>query len=478
MGNSEPHFLWALLAGAFYVLGVLSAISALLSKRSSGSAIAWAVSCLTFPYLAVPAYWVFGRRRFHGYVLARRSKTIPVRELAVPLPHHLPEQRLYSREIQQVYRVFQKLAGMPFTRGNQVELLVDVEAAFEAIFREMEKAREYILVQFFIVRADGLGERVREILARKAGEGVRVYFIYDPIGSHALPRQYVRSLREAGVQILPFKTAWGFTNRFQINFRNHRKMVLVDGRWVATGGANIGDEYLGRSRRFGYWRDTMVSITGPAVQDVQVSFAEDWFFLSGDIPEMNWHPEGEEEADQSVLVLPTGPADDLSTCSMVFTQAIHAAEKRLWITSPYFVPDQEIVRALQLAAIRGVDVQILLPEKPDHKVVYWASFTYLERLEKTGVQFRRYQKGFLHQKVMLVDDTFAMVGSANLDNRSFHLNFELNIMVADRKFSGAVEKMLKVDLANGRKAGSADLKEKGLLFLLLARASRLFSPIL
>ena len=478
MESPEQHFLWALLAGAFFVLGILSAVSALLSKRSSGSAIAWAVSCLTFPYLAVPLYWVFGRRRFHGYVLARRSKNAHVREMATPLRHHAPKQTVQSREIQQVCRVFEKLVAMPFTRGNRVELLIDGEASFEAILSEMEKAREYILVQFFIVRADRVGQRVKETLARKALEGVRVYFIYDPIGSHALPRRYVRFLQEAGVQILPFKTTRGFTNRFQVNFRNHRKMVLVDGRWVATGGANIGDEYLGRSRRFGYWRDTMVSITGPAVQELQVSFAEDWFFLHGDIPEMNWHPEREEEADQSVLVLPMGPADDLSTCSMVFTQAIHAAEKRLWITSPYFVPDQEIVRALQLAAIRGVDVQILLPEKPDHRVVYWASFTYLERLEKTGVRFRRYQKGFLHQKVMLVDDTFAMVGSANLDNRSFHLNFELSIMVADRKFGGAVAKMLKADLANAREAGSADLKEKGLLFLLLARASRLFSPIL
>jgi cardiolipin synthase len=173
-----------------------------------------------------------------------------------------------------------------------------------------------------------------------------------------------------------------------------------------------------------------------------------------------------------------GPADELSTCSMVFTQAIHAAEERLWITSPYFVPDGEIVRALQLAALRGVDVRILLPERADHRLVYWASFTFLEELEGTGVKFLRYQKGLLHQKVMLVDDTFAMVGSANLDNRSFYLNFELSLLVADREFARAVEEMLEEDLAHGRVAGSRDLKEKGFLFLLLARVSRLFAPVL
>lgn len=363
--------------------------------------------------------------------------------------------------------MFEKLAAMPFTRGNRVELLIDGEASFEAILREIETAREYILVQFFIVRAYGLGERIRKALARKVEEGVRVYFMYDQIGSYSLSGAYVRSLEEAGIKVRAFRTTRGLTNRFQINFRNHRKMVLVDGRWVAAGGVNIGGEYLGRSGRWGYWRDTMVSVSGPAVQELQVSFSEDWYFLSGEFPEMDWKPRAADSSDQSVLVLPMGPADEFSTCSMVFTQAIHAADERLWITSPYFVPDQEIVRALQLAALRGVDVRVLVPETADHRLVHWASFTYLEEMERTGVEFHRYQKGLLHEKVMLVDNTFAMVGSANLDNRSFYLNFELNTLVADRKFASDVERMLEADLAHSRESGIAEFREKGFLFLLL-----------
>ncbi|MGM0670355.1 MAG: cardiolipin synthase [Gemmatimonadota bacterium] len=477
-GNGDQHTLWALLAGAFYVLGVLSAANALLYKRNTRSAIAWAVSCITLPYVAVPLYWLFGKRRFEGYVLARRSSNAQVRKLAKSLRSHSPDLTGLSDDIRQMWRVFEKLAAMPFTRGNRVELLIDGEASFDAIFRKIDTAREYILIQFFIVRADNLGERIRETLARKAREGVRVYFLYDQIGSYSLPGRYVRSLQQAGIQVRAFKTTRGFPNRFQINFRNHRKMVLVDGDWVATGGVNIGDEYLGKSERFGYWRDTMIAVSGPAVQELQVSFSEDWYFLSGEVPEMSWELKAADSSDQSVLVLPMGPADELSTCSMVFTQAIHTAEERLWLTSPYFVPDGEIVRALQLAALRGVDVRILLPEKADHRLVHWASFTYLEELERTGVRFRRYQKGLLHEKVMLVDNAFAMVGSANLDNRSFYLNFELSLLVADSKFTEEVERMLERDLADSRESGSAEFREKGFFFLLLARASRLFSPVL
>jgi cardiolipin synthase len=229
---------------------------------------------------------------------------------------------------------------------------------------------------------------------------------------------------------------------------------------------------------FGYWRDTMVAVEGPAVQEVQLAFVQDWFFVSGQVPELEWRPENAKEGDRSVQVFATGPADDLPRCSMMFTEAIHAAESRLWITSPYFVPDNEISRALQLAALRGVDVRILLPCKPDHRVVHWASFTYLDELERTGVRFFRYTKGLLHEKVVLVDDSLVLVGSVNTDNRSFYLNFELTLLVADRGFAGEVERMLRADFDNSRPADGDAFKERSVWFRLLARLSRLLSPVL
>lgn len=474
----NEHILWALTAGAIHVAGVLSAVNALLTPRSSQSAIAWAISCVTFPYLAVPAYWLLGRNRFHGYVLARRSSKSRLRKRVKGLREYAPGESGLPRELSQSCQAFERLAAMPFTQGNTVNLLVDGEPAFEAIFREIERARDYIFVQFFIVRSDALGQRMREALRAKVKQGVRAYFLYDRIGSHALSSRFVESLREAGVRVQAFKPPRGWSNRFQINFRNHRKMVVVDGRWAATGGMNLGEEYCGHSKQFGYWRDTMVEVTGPAVQEIQLSFAEDWFFLTQSVPKLNWSPADPEEGKQAVLVLPTGPADELHSCSMMFTQAIHAAQTRLWITNPYFVPDNEIVRALQLAALRGVDVRMLLPSKANHLLVHWASCTYLEDLKRTGVRFLRYTKGLLHEKVMLVDDGLALVGTANTDNRSFYLNFELTLLVADRHFASDVEAMFHDDFEHSRETGNESLNDRGLFFQIAARLSRLLSPVL
>jgi cardiolipin synthase len=222
----------------------------------------------------------------------------------------------------------------------------------------------------------------------------------------------------------------------------------------------------------------MIALEGPAVQEIQLAFVEDWYFLTQHLPDLNWNPGAGTSEGEAVLVLPSGPADKRPTCSMMFTQIIHAAERRLWITSPYFVPDQEIVRALQLAALRGVDVRILLPSNPDHLLVYWASFTYLEELDDAGVRFFRYTKGLLHEKVVLADDRLAAVGSANADNRSFYLNFEVTVIAAGPALAADVASMLQEDFAHGRTAGSEEFAQKGRLFHLVARLSRLLSPIL
>ena len=478
MVGLEPHVVWAVLAGVVHVLGVLSAVNALLSCRSSQSAIAWALSCVTFPYLAVPAYWLLGRNRLQGYVVSRRSSNSRFRELLGTLRAYAPTQTGLSRDLRQACRTFERLAGMPFTRANHCQLLVDGDEAFDAIFQRIEQAQDYILLQFFIVRDDALGRRMRDVLAQKVQDGVRVYFMYDQIGSRTLSKRYLASLRRAGITLRPFKTTHALRAHILINFRNHRKAVVVDGRWAVTGGMNLGDEYRGRSERFGHWRDTMIAVEGPAVQEIQLSFAEDWFFVTEEIAELDWQPRQAADGRQSVLVLPTGPADELYTCSLMFTQAIHSAEDRVWIVSPYFVPDNEIIRALQLAALRGVDVRVLLPQNPDHWLVYWASFTYFEELEKTGVKFYRYTGGMLHQKVVLVDDDIACVGTANMDNRTFYLNFELTVVVADQAFAGETAAMLEQDFAASRQAGGSDYKSRGLLFRLVARLSRLLSPIL
>lgn len=465
-------------AAAVQLFGIASAVHAVLTARHSQSAIAWAVTCVTIPLIAAPAYWFIGRNRFRGYVFERRSSNVRMPDPPADLDRWAVDGADLPGDLERTARVLVPLARMPFTRGNRVQLLDDGDAFFDAVFHRIEQAREYVLIQFFIVRSDALGQRLLKLLRRKRDEGVRVYFMYDQMGSRKLSSVYVRALRDAGVEVRSFYSGRRGHTRFQINFRNHRKIVLVDGRWAATGGANLGDEYRGRDQRFGYWRDTMVAVRGPAVQAIQYVFLEDWFYLTGESPEFNWKPEAAADGDRPVLVLPTGPADDMHACSILFTQIIHEARNRLWITSPYFVPDAEIIRALQLAALRGADVRILLPDHPDHHLVYWASFTYLEELQAAGVKFYRYTRGLLHEKVVLVDDRFALVGTANTDNRSFYLNFELSLLAAGREWAGDVEAMLERDFADSRPEETHPFRARPLSLRIAARLSRLLSPML
>jgi cardiolipin synthase len=300
-----------------------------------------------------------------------------------------------------------------------------------------------------------------------------------------LSAAYVAQLHDAGILVFPFNTTQGAGNRFRLNFRNHRKIVVIDGRVAYVGGHNVGDEYLGKHPTLTPWRDTHVAVRGPVVQFVQVSFAEDWLWATGSTPdwrqgeqhELNWDPEKAPEGDMLALCLPTGPADNLETCTLFTLLAINSARERLWIVSPYFVPDEQLMSALQLAGLRGVDVRLLIPEKPDQQLVYYSSFSYLEDAEKAGVKIYWYQKGFLHQKVMLVDDKFSSIGTVNFDNRSMRLNFEITMLIGDEEFASEVEDMLEDDFANSRPASATEYTDSSLLFRFAVRVARLLAPV-
>jgi cardiolipin synthase len=287
----------------------------------------------------------------------------------------------------------------------------------------------------------------------------------------------MRELAEGGVDARPFDTTQGSRNRFQINFRNHRKIVVVDGREAWVGGHNVGDEYLGRDPGFGPWRDTHVRIEGPAALEVQAAFAEDWHWAAGKIPRLSWKPAASSRADQHVIIVPSSPADGRETATLAFLQAITGARERLWIASPYFVPDRDLLSALELADLRGVDVRILIPDNPDHLLVYLSAFTFVDDLRGTGIRVHRYREGFLHQKVVLVDDRVAVVGTANFDNRSMRLNFEISAVVADAGFAGQVEAMFERDFARSRAMDAGEYRARPFWFRLAARIARLMAPI-
>jgi cardiolipin synthase A/B len=457
----------------FHILGILHAVHALMYVRTSQGTIAWIVSLFAVPWIAVPMYWLTGKTRFSGYIRARRGEDADLRKLAEDMHRRL---RHYEIKPDDAFgRAAEILGGLPFTRGNELTLLIDGEETFEALFEAIASAEKYLLVNFFIVKNDRVGQRFKEALINRAKAGVRVYFLYDELGSNKLSRSYLRELEAAGIAHHYFGSNRHWWSRLQLNFRNHRKIVVVDGKQGFIGGINVGDEYLGRDQRFGAWRDTHLKLKGPSVQAIQLVFIEDWNWAADEIPDLDWSGHV-ETADQIAAVIPTGPADPVDSWQLVVAEAANTARERLWIASPYFVPDGGVLTALQAASIRGVDVRILIPEKADHLLVWLSAFTYLEPAIACGIKLFRYQRGFLHQKVML-SDQLACVGTANLDNRSFRLNFEISALSADPAFADEVAHMLEVDFTHSCEVTVEEFTHRSFGFRLACRAARMMAPV-
>ncbi len=474
-----PPFATYILA-AIHVCGLIAALHAVLTVRTSQGALAWAISLFFMPYLTLLPYLVFGRSGFYAYVEARREADTEM-HVAMSKLNWRPwvEEAVSASELPayQQLRALPRLGNMPCLANNHVALLINGEATFAAIFKALASAKQVILIQFFIVKDDDLGRRLRDILLERAAAGVSVYFLYDGIGSHSLPRRYIDSLRNGGVQMHAFPTGGGILNRFQLNFRNHRKIVVIDGERGFVGGHNVGDEYLGKRPPLSPWRDTHIDISGPVVACLQESFAEDWFWSTRQLPKLLLADVFSTDGVMCKLIT-SGPADPDETCSLMFVEAVQSAKERIWITSPYFIPDESLVSALRLAVIRGVDVRILIPSRRDHHIVFAASNLYAFEAVRAGVRVFRYQPGFIHQKVMLIDDYASAVGSANLDNRSFRLNFEITLLTIDNDFAAQVEKMLVEDFSQSIEIRIEDRKHIHRLQKLGMRIARLLSPIL
>ncbi|RJX76633.1 cardiolipin synthase [Pseudomonas sp. LS-2] len=479
MDYHSPYFFGYLL-GFTHLLGIVAAIHALLTVRTAQGSIAWAMPLIFIPYVTLIPYLVFGRSTFDAYIKARRQANNEMRNAIVDF-NWKPwiEEAVAARrsDAYESLRAMPKLGRMPCLANNHVKLLINGEATFTAIFDAIRAAKRVVFVQFFIIHDDDLGRRLQSLLLERAAEGVEIFVLYDRIGSHALPASYVEKLRAGGVQIKAFATRGGWLNRFQINFRNHRKIVVVDGVTGFVGGHNVGDEYLGLKPPLAPWRDTHVAIVGRVVACLQESFAEDWFWATRQLPPLIL-PDSYPEDGVLCQFLATGPADAQETCSLFFVEAIHAATQRVWITTPYFIPDEAVSAALRLAVLRGVDVRLLLPSRPDHYTVYAASSLFAFEAVRAGVRMFRYQPGFLHQKVVLVDNEISAIGSANLDNRSFRLNFELMLLTVDEDFAREVEAMLSDDFAQAKEISIEDSKETHHLQQLGMRVARLISPIL
>ncbi len=460
-------------------IGVITAAHAVMVVRSSRGAIAWGVSLITFPWVAIPLYLIFGKNQFQAYAQAIQKAY---------QEHYAVVSQVYNRilkfktvppaKFSHLAKLAEVFTPLPFTTGNQVELLIDGQDTYRAMLQAIAEAKDYILLQSYIINDDQIGNEFKQALITKAQQGVRISILYDKIGSHKLSRTYLKSLRHHDIKVEGFGNNSSKGSRFQINFRNHRKILIIDGQIGFMGGLNIGDEYLGKNPQFGAWRDTHLKIQGAAVQCLQSIFLGDWYWVTREIPQVWWQVHGKKNYQQTVLILPTGPADRLHHCNLFFLSLIERTQSRLWIASPYFVPDDSILNALKLAALRGVDVRIILPDRPDHLTVYLCSFSYYTELQAVGIKLYRYRSGFMHQKVILSDRDIVGIGTVNLDNRSFFLNFEVTTFSIDRELIQEVETMLQADLEASRLVDLHSYQKKPFRIKLAARVSRLLAPIL
>lgn len=451
-----------------HLLGILTAMHAVVHARTPQGAVGWTIGLLLLPYVTLLPYLYLGSSRFLGYRVGRHSA----------MAHTVPVAMNATETIDPAcarYTAISSLQGRPFRGGHQLRLLIDGTAGFDAMLAAMAGAQQCLLVQFFIIHDDALGQRLQRVLLERAAAGVPVCVLYDGIGSRALPRQYVETLRAGGVQIHRFAThRW--RNRFQLNFCNHRKIVVVDGALGFVGGLNVGDEYLGLKPPLAPWRDTHLELRGPAVADLQQLFAEDWQWITGAPPPLLLTPPA--DGDASALVVASGPADPQETGSLFFAAAINAARQRVWLSTPYFVPDSAVRSALQLAVLRGVDVRVLIPSRPDHHTVFLASTLHAHNAVRAGIKMFRYQPGFLHQKALLIDRGAAAIGSLNVDSRSFRLNFEAAVMAVDHNFAADVAVMLSADFERARAIDEHEYRHAPYLRRVAMHAARLFDPLL
>lgn len=460
---------------ANYGLAVICAVREIMNSRTSQGSIAWLVSLALLPFPTTFIYFIFGWKLFDDYA---DSQTHSGRSWRLARAQEL---RIVDQSTGSDWPVLTNVAELPFLFGNAASLLIDGEDTFASIFDGIARAQDYILVQFYIIRDDSLGQRFADALIARAKAGVQVHVLYDDAGSYKLPKAYKKRLRDAGIGVFSFNHRHPMLRLYgpaRINYRNHRKSVVVDGKEAWIGGHNVGNEYLGLDPKFGRWRDTHVHLSGPAALACALMYMEDWHWATGRELPLHFPEEIPTPGNEPVLVMPTGPADTLEDCSIAFSEVISRARKRLWIVSPYFVPGIEIQTALFAAAMREVDVRVLLPEKADHLLVWLASYAHADQMSAHGIKVYRYDGGFLHQKVILCDDEIAGIGTANFDYRSFNINFEVTLWFTGQEMIENVEKMLSVDFDESKLTTEQHLEQRGFFFRLVCQAARLFSPIL
>ena len=479
---------WLYIIGAIYVAIVIAVcLRVIYETRSATKTMAYLLLILFIPVGGVIFYVLFGINFWKSKLYSRKSKDDEKmlnrlkKEMEVYMKETISPLDLSVENNRELAVMVEKELRSPLTRRNKVKLLLNGEEKFPEVIEAIGNAKHHIHIEYYIYEQDEIGKQILELLILKAKEGVKVRFIYDDFGSPTIKKKTEERMRKVGIEIYPFQKVHFYLLANRLNYRNHRKIIVIDGQIGFTGGINVSDKYINNGSQKLFWRDTHLRIDGPGVFYLQYLFLTDWNFCSGRVlaPEkLHFSVPADCKDDCFLQVAASGP--DSAQPSILFSllQAIYLARKEILITTPYFIPGDSILQALRIAALSGLSVKLLVPGVADSRLVNAASKSYYEDLLCAGVEIYMYQKGFVHAKTLVADGILSIIGTANMDLRSFELNFEVNVMLYDRKFSQQLRTVFFKDLEDAEKIDRDAWCQRPAYKQLPERVARLFSHVL
>ena len=483
----------------FYMISVIISIKLILENRDPSKTLIWILIFMLFPGIGILIYFVLGRnirkiKMNKTYKMANNMKKEKLlfnleemAELAKGQSNMIKEGKLpnYKNIDFRVLKIVSLLLNMgifPFTINNNIEIYIDGNEKFSKLIKDIRNAKDHIHLEYFIIKDSEIGRKIKEELIAKAKAGIKIRIIYDDVGCWRFwfHRKFFKEMKLYGIEIIPYlKGKITIPIGGQINYRNHRKIVVIDGKIGYTGGINIGDEYIGKKKKFGYWRDTHIKIEGTSVYMLQMIFLTDWYYNTKEVLlEEKLFPKLSTKGNCMMQIVASGPDSDWESMHYAYFYAICQAKKSIYIETPYFIPDESLLKALKCAALSGVELIILFPKIADHKIVNTASYSYFQEILEAGGKVYLYNKGFLHSKVIIIDDFMASTGSANMDLRSFKLNFEVNAFIYDKSVIKEIKEDFMNDLKFSEELEINKFNNRKLRIKIKESLSRLFSPIL
>ena len=479
-----------ILIGIIFILNtILAIITVFRQPRDISATWAWLLVLILLPIIGFIFYLFTGRGLSKNKIFTMQKQIkdgitakIHVQKQENAAKRLLPSQELLP-ESSELVNLFLSLDKAPLTKNNSVEIITDGHKKFEMLFHDIIMAKDSIHIEYYTIYNDQLGNRLMNILKQKAQEGVEINVLYDAWGSHGINKQWWEQLRNLGGHVKPFFTSKHPVTDFRLNYRDHRKIVVIDGKIGYVGGFNIGDQYLGDSKKFGYWRDTHLRILGEAVASLQIHFNMDWNASADENEKLSYNDKyfpkiSDAPGNVNIQIVSSGPNDELEQIKMGYLKMISSATNSIWIQSPYLIPDDSIIDTLKAAALSGIDVRIMIPDMPDHPFIYRATQYYAQLLHKNNVRIFLYKNGFLHSKTFLIDKHISSVGTANLDIRSFKLNFEINAFIYDSNVANSLYNIFLNDLKVSQELTDEMINNQSYWLKFKQHFSRLLSPIL